>query len=355
MPTLYASSPRILIIKPSSLGDIIHTLPLLKTLRSAFPSAFIAWVVEEAFQEILAGETDLNEIITVRTRKWRREANLKSLKEIGHTIKRMRGGRFDIALDLQGLVKSGVMAWLSRAATRIGFHKSDMREPFSSVFINTMAERAKPGQHAIERGLGLLQPMGIKEFKYCFGLKVSGKDAETAANFFNGQISGQSLVAVNPGFGFRTKAWRLERYAVLADKLMEELNCSVLLTWGPGEREMVDSISGMMKKKPLIPPPTTINQSAAFFNHCDLFIGSDTGPMHLCAALGVRSLVLMGSTDPLRNGPFGEGHVVIQKDLPCRNCYKRKCPTNLECMDAIQVGEVFDAASKILAHISSFY
>lgn len=349
----YASSPRILIIKPSSLGDIIHTLPLLRTLRNAFPSAYIAWVVDDAFREILAGESGLDEIISVRTKKWRREINLKTLAEIGRAIKGMRAGKFDIALDLQGLIKSGAIAWLSGAAARVGFHKSNMREPLCSLFINKTAEPARPGQHAIERGLALLKPLGVREFNCNYGLKAPVEHAEAAANFLEGKVSGKRLVAVNPGFGFQTKAWRLERYAALADMLIEKLDCAVLLTWGPREKEMVEKISGMMKGKPLIPPSTTINQSAGFFSHCDLFIGSDTGPMHLCSALGIRTLVLMGPTDPLRNGPFGEGHTVIQKDIPCRNCYKRKCPANLECMESIQVEDVFAAASKILAEIPS--
>ncbi len=347
MTSFPKSSPRIAIIKPSSLGDIIHTLPLLKTLRRAFPSAYIAWVLEGAYQELLVDNKDLDEVIVIHTKKWRREVSLKSMEEIWSTIKKLRRLRFDIAIDLQGLLKSGVIAWLSNADMRLGFHKSNMREPINALFLNKTAEPAEPGKHAIERGLNLLKPLGIKEFQLHSEFPVSEKDKETAQAFFKEHHLNKPLVAINAGVGFPTKSWKWDRYAALADMLMEKRGCSILLTWGPGEREMVGNIAGQMKNSPLIPPATTVRQSAAFFKHCDLYIGSDTGPMQLSVALGVKCLVLMGSTDPLRNGPFGKENMVIQKDFHCKNCYKRKCDT-VECMEAIQVQEVFEAASGML-------
>lgn len=343
-----SSSPRILIVKPSSLGDILHTLPLLRTLRAAHPSAFIAWIVEGAFQEVLEGDPDIDEVIVVRTKKWRREFTLATAREIGDVLRRLRKERFDIAIDLQGLVKSGVMAWLSGAKTRVGFHRADMREPVNALFMNRNAERARTGKHAVERGLALLEPLGIRDMKLEYGYRVSEADAESARIFFEEHEPRGPLVALNAGYGFPTKAWALEKYAALGDRLMGELGCSLLLTWGPGEREMAEEIAGKMKQAPWIPPATTIRQSAAFFQRCALFIGSDTGPMHLCDAVGVKCLVLMGPTEPARNGPFGPGHRVIQKDLPCKNCYKRRCDT-VECMKRIEVEEVFEAASAMLA------
>lgn len=341
------SSPRIVIVKPSSLGDVIHTLPLLRTLRNEYPSAYIAWVLEGSFRELLDGNTDLDEVIVVHTKKWRRKINATTFREIRKAIRRLRELRFDIAIDLQGLLKSGVITWITNAKVRLGFHKTDMRESINAIFLNKRADPAKPDRHAIERSLDLLKALGIEDFKIHFGLDVSPKGETMAENFLGNQSHAGPLVAINPGFGFRTKAWGLEKYAVLGDMLMEKLNCAVLLTWGPGERNMVERIAETMKKTPWILPPTSIKQSFSFFRRCDLFIGSDTGPMHICTAFGVKTLVLMGPTAPLRNGPFGEGHTVIQKDLPCKNCYKRKCLT-MECMKSILVDEVFEAASRII-------
>ncbi len=342
------SSPRIIIIKPSSLGDIIHTLPLLKTLRNEHPSAHISWVLEGAFRELLDGNKDLDEIILIHTKKWRREISAKTIGEIWQTIKKLRESRYDIAIDLQGLLKSGIITWLSNAKIRLGFHKSNMREPINALFLTKRAESARPQKHAIERNLDLLKSLGIHNFKIHFDLDFSSEGEKMAESFFSNLALNGSLVAVNPGFGFQTKAWGLEKYAALCDMLIEKLNCTVLLTWGPGEREMVEIITGKMKNTPLVSPSTTIKQSLSFFSRCDLFIGSDTGPMHVCAAIGVKTLVLMGPTDPLRNGPFGNEHTVIQKNLSCKNCYKRKCGTR-ECMESILVDEVFEAASKIIS------
>ncbi len=345
------TQPKFLIVKFSSLGDVLHTLPAARTLRRRFPKAHIAWVVEERYQGLLDANPDIDERIVVRTKHWRKNWNLKSLGELLRVLKQLRGRKFDAAFDFHGLIKSGVLVFLSGAKKRIGFHQSDCRETPSVWFNNVQAPAFGTKQHVVDKNLSLLNTLERMEPYKEYPLHIPDEATEYVDRWLKSQkeLANRPLVGINPGAGFPTKHWKLSRFAQLADRIAREMDCRILLNWGPGEESLVDAIASEMQEPSWAAPATTIHQSMALFKRLELLVTCDTGPLHLCCALGVRTVSLFGPTDPVRNGPFGEGHRTIYKTQSCSFCYKRKCPYNNECMNEISVDDAFTLVQSSLA------
>jgi len=341
-----AAIHKILIVKLSSLGDVVHALPVLRALREAYPQSHLAWVVEAKFQDLLQGHPDLNEVIVVEMQKWRRHWTLSSLGAMVRVIRHIRRQRFDLVIDLQGLIKSGVVTGLSGAARRLGFHREDCREPLSALFTNLQAPRTQAIPHVVDKNLTLLKPLGLAAGPPRFSLYPS----ETARRYIEHWLlkpAGNShppLVAVHAAVGYPTKAWPTERFAALADRIVRELGAGVLLTWGPGDRHRAEAIGAAMREPYRLGPETpALQQALALYQRLRLFISGDTGPLHLCAAMNVPTVSIYGPTDPARNGPYGPIHRVVVEPQPCSFCFKRTCPTQHECMDAVSIEQVFDA------------
>lgn len=340
---------KILIVKLSSLGDVVHALPVLSALRDRFPEAHIAWAVEETFHEVLQHHPALNEVIAVQTRQWRRRWNLRSLGQILALIRRLRRGRFDLVLDLQGLIKSGLLTGLSGAPRRAGFHPLDCRERPSSWFTNLRPDRTHDIPHVVDKNLALLSVLGIDAGPPRFSLTVNADADAYISDWLSGQGALQSrpLAAIHAGVGYPTKAWPTERFAALGDRLHREMGVHVLLTWGPTDRDRAASIAAQMREPHRLGPETaSLLQAMALYRRLRLFISGDTGPLHLCAALTVPTVSIFGPTDPARNGPYGQNHEVVCQPQPCSFCFKRSCFMNHECMDHITVDQVVAAARK---------
>lgn len=353
------SNKNFLIVKLSSLGDVIHSLPVLRTLRENFPKSFIAWVVEEKCQDVLYNNPDLDELIVLRTKYWRRNWSGQSLVEVFKAVRTIRQRRFDVVFDLQGLAKSGLIARLSGAPERIGFHRRDCRERLNTWFTNRKAPYVGKGVHVIDKNLALLLRVGVTDFVKAFPLAIPTASHEYIAAYLesNKDLLSNPIAVINPGVGFKTKQWSLGRFAELGDRIASELGYNILLTWGPGEEKKIESIAAQMQERHWIAPPTSIHQSIALFSHISLFVSCDTGPLHLCSVMGIPTVSIFGPTDPVRNGPVGLNHEVVYKTLPCSFCYKRQCPTQNECMEEVTVEDVFQAVkksvsihAKVLAH-----
>jgi len=344
------NAPKILILKFSALGDVVHTLPIAATIRKSLPDSYIAWMVEERYQDILAGNPDIDEVIPLRTKVWRKNWNSKSLGEILHTIKTLRRQNFDLVLDLHGLLKSGIIAGLSGAPTRVGFHRKNCKEKINTLFTNRKAPYIADGLHVVDITLTLLQTaLGKIEKTKLFPLQVPDEMDATVAHFFdqNPDLTRRPIIGINPGAGFESKQWELVRFAELADRVSEELGASILLTWGPGEELKAQQISAHMKQKNWIAPPTSILESIALYKRMALLVSCDSGPLHLVAALGIPTVSIFGPTDPTRNGAYGVNHEAVYKVLACSFCWKKTCPLGTkECMQQVTVDEVFQAVKK---------
>ena len=355
VPGMKQSPNNILIIKLSSLGDVIHALPALRTLRRLYPKAHIAWVVEEKCKDLLYNNPDLDELIVVRTLYWRRHWNLQSWRELKACLKLLRK-RFDLVIDLQGLIKTGVIAFLTQSPRIIGFDKQDCRERPNAWFTHETIPYMGKKVHVVDRYLAMIQALGAEEVCKEFPLAVP-EEAEANIEAYlqaNPELTAKPMVAIHHGVGFPTKRWPIERFAQLGDRISKELGFNVLLTWGPGEEETVNQLAAMMKEKYWVSPKNTLHESIHMLKRMSLCIGCDTGPMHLSAAQGVPTVSLFGPTNPVYSRPHGSHHEVVVKLQPCSFCHKHSCPTHIECMTAITVDDVFAAVQKsVREHVNT--
>ena len=353
-----APKQKFLIIKLSSIGDIVHSLPFLRTLRAHHPDAHIAWMIEESFRTLVDCNPDLDEVIPVRIKYWRKNLNLNSWHEIYAMRQLLKKRKFDWTFDLQGLIKTGVIALMTGAPNRAGFHRNNCREKINAWFNNRPSKYIPKGGHVVDLGLSQLSVLGSFSSQVEFPLLVPSRDEVVSETFIlkNPDLASRPIVGINPGAGFPTKIWSLERYAELADRLVVELGFSILLTWGPGEKDMVHDIASSMKQKSWIAPATTITESIGLYKKLALFIGSDSGPFHICAALDIPTVTVWGPTNPDRNGAYAKHHKAVYHELNCSFCWKRQCPLGtLACMDKVTVQNMFEATKTLISTQSSTY
>ena len=339
---------RILVVKLSAIGDIIHTLPAVSALRRAYPNAWLAWMVEKTGANLLRGNPDIDELITIDTRAWR--ANWwVGLRHAWYVTRHLRSANFDLCIDFQGLLKSALFAYLSGAPQRLGFARQRCREPLSALLTNLHGPSQNPDVHIVEQLVELLQPLGIKTGERRFTIPVSEAEVHFAARVWRelGFASGVPVVVLNPGAAWETKRWGEANFARLNDALIRRYQVKTLLAWGPGEEPLVQRVARATSYTPAIAPATTLLQLAALLSHCAVCVSGDTGPLHLAAAMGTPTVALFGPSNPQRNGPYGPGHVVLHHKLPCSNCYQRTC-NHWECLPGIEIETVVQAIGRLL-------
>lgn len=307
--------PRILIVRLSAIGDCIHGLPVLCALRDALPSAHLSWVVEGRTADLLRCHPALDAVVQLR-RRW-----LKSPLAIWQARRQLRALRPDVAIDLQGLTKSAIAAWLSGAPTRVGFGGRDGRE-LTAWFNNTFVEPMMT--HVIDRNLELLSPLGIMPHDVRFGLPPFGENI-AVGRFSRDRGLGAGFAILNVGAGWPSKRWPADHFAQVARYLGERYHLRSVVAWaGDEERRSADQILVNAGGFAHMAPPTTLVELAALCQRAKLFIGCDTGPLHLAAAIGTPCIGLYGASSARRNGPYGEQHVALQKMLlPGGSRYRR--------------------------------
>jgi heptosyltransferase-1 len=339
---------RILIVKLSAIGDIIHTLPAAAALRRAYPEAWLAWMVEKAGASLLRGNPDLDELITVDTLAWR--ANWwMGLRHAWYVTRHLRRAGFDLCIDFQGLLKSALFAYLSGAPRRLGFPRQMCREPLSMLFTNLYGPIIDPTMHVVDQLVELLKPIGVATTERRFTIPLTDADEHFAERVWRelGLRSDVPVIVLYPGAAWETKRWGELNFARLNDALIRRFQVRTLLTWGPGEEPLIQRVVRATAYTPAIAPATTLLQLAALIARCRAFVGGDTGPLHLAAAVGTPTVALFGPSNPRRNGPYGPGHVVLHRKLPCSNCYQRTC-AHWECLPGIEVDTVVTAVGSLL-------
>jgi heptosyltransferase-1 len=333
-------SPRILIVRLSAIGDVLHGLPVLSALREALPQAYLAWVVEGRPSELLRNHPALDEIISV-PRGW-----LKKPSAVWNLRRRLRELRFDIAIDLQGLTKSAAAAWLSGAPRRIGFAGQDGRE-ISRWFNNELVLPSVT--HVVDRNLELLRAIAIEPRKVVFGLQGDPSARDAARSMLEDARLDGRIVLINPGAGWPSKLWPSERYAAVAHELGKRHAVGSLVVWaGEQEHRWAQQIVAGSGGFARIAPPTSLSELAALTERAALFLGSDTGPMHLAAAVGTPCVALFGPSPGERNGPYGPGHIVLQK-MRLNGSSRARRTASDEAMRAITVDDVSTACAQLLA------
>lgn len=332
---------RFLLVRTSSLGDLVHGLPVASAIKKALPSAHVAWIVEKRFETLLTACPCIDEPVPVRLRGGLSGLlDPSGLRLLVSFLRRGARGSFDVAIDLQGLFRSGLLTFFSRAPVRIGFPGAFVRERVNTLFTNIRPAAIPARSHVIDRNLALLHPLGIHLLGYRdFALSFA---ASFPRRYFSeaGNPKARIWVGLHPAAGWPTKQWEVERYAGLADRITKRWNARVFVLWGPGEKRHAATVLRSMRMRAELAPEMGVGELAEFLARCDLVVGGDSGPLHLASALGTPVVGLYGPSDPVRNGPAGPGARVVRTGAPCAPCWKRSCPDR-SCMAFIELDRVW--------------
>ncbi len=339
---------KFLIVRLSALGDIVHALPVLSRLRQAFPAAAFDWLVEENYASTLALASGLTRRIIVRARSAASSGDTVSFATgTGYlrAVSFLRAQRYDVAIDLQGLLKSAVWARASGARRVIGFDREHLREPFAASFYTETVVPDASG-HVIRKNLSILSGLQIDPGPVELRVEPHGSPdvikAIQAAGGSNGYI------VINPGAAWPNKCWPPDRFAAVAKDLRERTGLRSLVTWGPKERSLADAVTRASAGAASPAPPTSVSDLAALMRSAALVISGDTGPLHIGAAVGAPIVGLFGPTRPERNGPWEPGDEVISRAETCVCHHKRNCLRGAPCINEITVCEVVAAADRRL-------
>ena len=335
--------PRFLITRLSAIGDCVHTVPLVNALRARFPSCLIAWATQGAGAQLLNGLDGLDEVVEVKRDWLRRPASVRAMRST------LRSLRIDVAIDPQSLTKSSLLGWLSGAKSRIGFARGQGRE--LSPWLNNIVVRPNT-EHVVDRYLELLSPLGIAKPSVRFNLPKRNHANTTMRAY----LTRQGLVdfaLLNPGAGWNSKRWPHLRYAEVARHLFTRHGIRSVVLWA-GEREhawakeIVDSSADAS----YLAPDTSLPELTELCRLAKLFVGSDTGPMHLAAAVETPCVAMYGPTRISVCGPYAVDdtmHVPLQVRFQSGTSKERRGDDN-SAMQEITTNAVASACDRILSH-----
>ena len=334
-PIRPAIDPRkILIVKPSSLGDVAHTLPFLNALTKCFPEAEIHWVIAQGFEGLLEGHPMIHRLWVIKKDSWKKIQNARhTIQEIKVLFKKLKLEKYDLVIDLQGLLRSGVITAATGSPVRIGFKEA--REG-SRVFYTHTVEGGKD-IHAVDRYLKIAEFLGCDISDICFPFPSieSSSAFSLQPSAFN---SPDGYAVIVPGARWKTKRWPAEKFG----KLASLLSIKSIIVGSKSDKDIADQIVSHSKGKSLsLAGRTTLKELIEIMISARFVISNDSGPMHIAAALGVPVYAIFGPTDPIRTGPYGEGHTVIRSDTPCAPCFKKSCD-DMKCMKRVSADKVFE-------------
>lgn len=330
---------KVLFFKPGAIGDLLHTLPALKALRTKFPSAHITVVVSPGSESLIQG-TPVADRVQVFD-KSKLKGHMRDMINFGA---RIREEHYDLFIDLQPSVRSMVVRWMSGARQVLVYQK------------HRLDRTGRRRLHAAENFLETLRPLGIDGSADSIELPVKPDARQHIDRFLEERSidSNRPLIALNCSVGSArpSRNWLPERFAALADRLIEELGVQVVFVGGNEDRELVRSVLSDMKHSAVSTAgDLSISDSAALLARCNCLVSADTGPLHLATAVQTPVVGLFGSTDPRRTGPIGNEHQVIRKELACVPCEEKNCPIGTHaCMVDITVDEVFKAVGRALGN-----
>ncbi len=339
---------RILLIKLSALGDVIQTLPTLEAIRAIHPQAEITWLVEEAAAPILEDHPALDSLLISRRRSWlaawQRGGSLTTAwREFWRLVQTIRQRPYDIVIDLQGLLKSAFWTSLARSPRKIGF---DRTREYSYLSLTERLPPYNPEEHAVRRYLRVAQYLGAAQETVRFRLSLPVGTGKNLEPLWPGKTG--PLIVMHPGTRWDTKHWPPESFAALADELTRGRQARVVFTGSPADRPLISRILSLIQTPAEdLSGRTDLKALARLFYQADVAVTTDTGPMHLAAAVGTPVAAVFGPTAPWRTGPFGRQHRVIRAGLSCSPCFRRRCPTP-ECMTGLGVAEVLAAVGETL-------
>ena len=339
---------RILVVRLSSLGDVVHTIPVAAALRRARPDAQIDWLVEERYRELVQLVPAVDHAIFARAEGGAGWGGLTCV------VRQLRASRYDVALDLQGLLKSAALAWLSGAGRVIGFEPAHLREPWARWMYTETPKIGRP-VHVIEKNLTLAASLGACSEEWEF--PIDERSSATVALDLLGLQPAQAFALINPGSSWSSKCWPPERYGALAAQLSSKEGLRSVVSWGPGEEARAQAVADASSGTAVLTPPTSVADLVALARAASIMVSGDTGPLHIAAAVRTPVVGVYGPSDPRRNGPWGAEDAVVSRYEKCR-CRRarfgsrgvvvRRCVQTSSCLADISVEDVVNAVARRL-------
>jgi lipopolysaccharide heptosyltransferase I len=322
----------ILVVKPSALGDIVHSMPFLNALRNRFTDAEIHWVVARGLHGLLEGHPLIDRVWVINKDQWKKiNKAFETVSEIKKLFTDLKKEKFDIAVDLQGLMRSGLITMASRAGMRLGF--SEAREGSTMVYTH----RVKGGKdiHAVDRYMKMAEFLGCDTRDVSFPMVSSDYPLQFT-----------KYAVLMPGAKWTTKRWPAERFGELSSIL--PINSVVI--GGRQDKGLSETVVSRSGGKAIsLAGRTDLRELAGIIKGADFMVSNDTGPMHIAAALNVPVFAIFGPTSPVRTGPYGNIHTVIRENISCSPCYRRKCGEP-KCMEAVTSAMVYDIIREKMRH-----
>ncbi len=338
---------RILIVRLGALGDVVHAIPVAAALRRAFPAARIDWLVSAKHREILDLVPVIDRRLVINDRN-----NATGGISLFAAIGELRRSRYDVALDLQGLIKSAVLARASGAPRVIGFSSRYARERAARLFYTEAHDPGRGGlydpretRHVVDINLGVLSRLGITAPAREFPIEDRDTDAAKTAR----EQTGGRYALLNPGAAWPNKRWPPARLAAIASALRERHGLMSVVLWGPGEEALAAEVVAGARGAAVLSPKTSIADLVALARRAALMVSGDTGPTHIAAALGTPLVGIYGPTRPSRNGPMLARDITVSRDSVCQCHHLRQGKLDRMCLLDIEVDEVLDAVERRLA------
>lgn len=337
-------------VRLSALGDLIHTIPVVAALRRSFPDAQIDWLVEERFRELVELVPVVDRVIALP----------RSGVQAWRVCRELRRRRYDVAIDVQGLLKSAVAARLVRPERVIGFAATHLREP-AARWMHTESVAVSPATHVVAKNLALVSHLlgGAEQVTWEFPIEVSDSATHRDIRGHLGLSEREDFVLLNPGTAWPSKCWDPARYGRLAQRLLETRGLRSVVSWGPGEEARARAVSDAAAGAAVLLPATGIADLAAYLRAAAVVVAGDTGPLHLAAALGTSVVGIYGPSDPERNGLWSSADHVVSRYPACQcrmdrqksgalGVIVRRCVQPRRCLDDVEVDEIAAAVERRL-------
>lgn len=339
-----------LIVKPSSLGDVVHTLPLVHAIKRKYPRSYIGWIVQRGFKGVIEYDPAVDEIIPVNIPSTsdplaKRGAFFRAAEATFVTLRELRRRfeehPYDLVLDLHASFRSGLLGRTNPGGFKVGF--SEAKE-LNTYFQHVTISAGHPLSHAVDKNLAFAQyldcPVAPEDFRV-----VSGAEPRAGARAFLDEAgigAGDRFVYANPVARWATKLWTVDAWAEVADLFIRKSGVGVVFAGSPDDVPYIRSISQRMKASPVIAAGALgLAEAVALLEEAPVYVGVDSGPMHIAAFTGTKVVALFGPTDPAKVGPYGRGHRVIRREeLDCLGCRKRSCPNRI-CLEGLAPRTVY--------------
>jgi len=325
----------VLIVRLGALGDVVHAIPAAAALRRRYPAARIDWLVDAKHRPIVDLVTAIDTTIALEA---------PTLAAWGAAVQSLRRSAYDIAVDLQGLLKSAVLARASGAARVVGFSIWHLREKTARPFYSDVQDAE--AAHVIAKNLRVLRALGIDDEQISFPL---AEVPSPALDELRARVGADRPFAlINPGAAWPNKRWPADRFGEVAAFLHAACKLMPVVLWGPGEEALAEAVLAASGGVAVLAPPTRIADLVACARAAALVVSGDTGPLHIAVAVGTPTMSIFGPTDPARNGPYRREDLVVSRYDACECHYDRRCHASAWCLEAVSAAEVCAAIKRRL-------